>query len=79
MIGHERHHRVLGSRILGGHAVQNGMPWLRSVANRPLTLFSNVLMRAKLPEFHTGGCVATAVAFRLARMGLVRLPLSPKH
>ncbi len=45
---------VLGSRILGGHAVQNGMPWWRYVANRGLTLWSNLLMSAKLSEYHTG-------------------------
>lgn len=48
------YHCVLGSRILGGHAVQNGMPWWKYVANRALTLFSNVMMRAKLSEYHTG-------------------------
>ncbi len=127
---------VLGSRILGGHAVRNGMPWWRYVANRGLTFWSNLLMSAKLSEYHTGyrafsrdllaslpfdtnsddfvfdnqilaqilwrgdtiaevscptryfeeassinfarsvrygvGCVVTAVAFRLARVGLVR-------
>jgi glycosyltransferase involved in cell wall biosynthesis len=132
---------VLGSRILGGHAVQNGMPWWKYVANRALTLFANVLMRAKLSEYHTGyrgfarelleripfeqnsddfvfdnqvlaeilwlgetiaevscptryfdeassigfgrsvrygvGCVATALTFRLARLGLVRSSLFP--
>jgi glycosyltransferase involved in cell wall biosynthesis len=134
---------VLGSRILGGHAVRNGMPWWKYVANRALTLFSNVLMRAKLSEYHTGyrafardlleripfaansddfvfdnqvlaqilwvgetiaevscptkyfeeassigfrrsvrygiGCVATAVTFRLARLGLVRSRLFPRQ
>jgi glycosyltransferase involved in cell wall biosynthesis len=45
---------VLGSRILGGHAVRNGMPWWRYVANRALTFWSNLLMSAKLSEYHTG-------------------------
>jgi glycosyltransferase involved in cell wall biosynthesis len=45
---------VLGSRILGGQAVRNGMPWWKYVANRALTLFANVLMGAKLSEYHTG-------------------------
>ncbi|MCL4814000.1 MAG: glycosyltransferase family 2 protein [Vicinamibacteraceae bacterium] len=48
------YHCVLGSRILGGHAVRNGMPWWRYVSNRALTLFSNVVMGAKLSEYHTG-------------------------
>jgi glycosyltransferase involved in cell wall biosynthesis len=54
MIGSGLYHCVLGSRILGGHAVRNGMPWWKYVANRALTLFSNVVMRAKLSEYHTG-------------------------
>lgn len=54
MIGNGLYRCVLGSRILGGHAVDNGMPWWKYVANRALTLFSNVLMRAKLSEYHSG-------------------------
>ena len=45
---------VLGSRILGGHAREGGMPLWRYVANRFLTLAGNVLLGAKLSEFHTG-------------------------
>ena len=45
---------VLGSRILGGYAVRQGMPLWKYVANRFLTLFSNILMGAKLSEYHTG-------------------------
>ena len=142
MIGNGLYHCVLGSRILGGHAVRNGMPWWKYVSNRALTLFSNVLIRAKLSEYHTGyrafsrelleripleinsddfvfdnqmlaqilwldytiaevscptkyfaeassidfprsvryglGCVATAITFRLARMGLARSPVAPR-
>ena len=54
MIGNGLYQCVLGSRILGGHAVKNGMPWWKYLANRGLTLSSNVLMRAKLSEYHTG-------------------------
>jgi glycosyltransferase involved in cell wall biosynthesis len=54
MIGSGLYHCVLGSRILGGNAVANGMPWWKYVSNRGLTLFSNVLMGAKLSEYHTG-------------------------
>jgi glycosyltransferase involved in cell wall biosynthesis len=142
MIGNGLYQCVLGSRILGGNAVRNGMPWWKYVANRGLTFFSNVLMGAKLSEYHTGyralsrellemlplnansddfvfdnqmlaqilwlnhtiaevscptryfkeassidfrrsvkyglGCVATAIAFRLARLGIVRSPLFPR-
>lgn len=45
---------VLGSRILGGYALQNGMPLWKYVANRGLTLAGNLLMGAKLSEYHTG-------------------------
>lgn len=45
---------VLGSRILGGQARLGGMPVYKYVANRSLTLFQNLLLRAKLSEYHTG-------------------------
>ena len=45
---------VLGSRILGGYALQNGMPLWKYIANRALTLAGNLLMGAKLSEYHTG-------------------------
>ncbi len=48
------HPCVLGSRILGGHAVRGGMPWWRFVANRFLTLAENILLASQLSEFHTG-------------------------
>ncbi|MEN6376274.1 MAG: glycosyltransferase family 2 protein [Smithella sp.] len=54
MIGNGLYHCVLGSRILGGDAVKNGMPLWKYVANRFLTLVENVLLRAKLSEYHTG-------------------------
>jgi glycosyltransferase involved in cell wall biosynthesis len=45
---------VLGSRILGGHALRGGMPLWKYVANRALTFAENVLLGAKLSEYHTG-------------------------
>jgi glycosyltransferase involved in cell wall biosynthesis len=45
---------VLGSRILGGQAVKGGMPLYKYVGNRLLTLAQNLLMGAKLSEYHTG-------------------------
>jgi glycosyltransferase involved in cell wall biosynthesis len=54
MIGNGLYHCVLGSRILGGRAVKGGMPAWKYVANRSLTLFENVVMGAKLSEYHTG-------------------------
>jgi len=59
---------VLGSRILGGGALRGGMPWWKYVANRFLTFVENVLLSAKLSEYHTG--------YRaFARTLLERLPL----
>ena len=133
---------VIASRILGGRALAGGMPRWKYVANRLLTLAENVLVGAKLSEYHTGyrafsrrvletlpldgnsedfvfdnqmlvqtvwfgftvaevscptrynadassidfrrsvryglGCLATGLAFRLARWGLLRSPIFPR-
>lgn len=45
---------VLGSRILGKGALKGGMPLIKYVANRFLTLFQNILINQKLSEYHTG-------------------------
>ena len=45
---------VLGSRILGGHAMRGGMPGWKYLANRFLTATENILLGAKLSEYHTG-------------------------
>lgn len=45
---------VLASRILGGGALRGGMPWWKYVSNRLLTLVENLLLGAKLSEYHTG-------------------------
>jgi glycosyltransferase involved in cell wall biosynthesis len=45
---------VLGSRILGGQALKGGMPTYKYVSNRFLTMAQNILMGAKLSEYHTG-------------------------
>jgi glycosyltransferase involved in cell wall biosynthesis len=54
IIGNGLHPCVLGSRILGGYALKGGMPLWRYVSNRFLTLAENLLMGAKLSEYHTG-------------------------
>lgn len=54
MIGNELYHCVLGSRILGGYALRGGMPIWKYIANRFLTAAENVLLGAKLSEYHTG-------------------------
>ena len=59
---------VLGSRILGGSARRGGMPLYKYVFNRMLTLIQNLLISAKLSEYHTG--------YRaFSRDVLLRLPL----
>ena len=45
---------MLGSRILGGGALRGGMPVWKYLANRFLTFVENLLLGAKLSEYHTG-------------------------
>src|SRR5215470_40346 len=45
---------VLGSRIIGGRALQGGMPFYKYIFNRMLTAFQNLFLRVKLSEYHTG-------------------------
>ncbi|MDE3068143.1 MAG: glycosyltransferase family 2 protein [Verrucomicrobiota bacterium] len=54
IIANGLHPCVLGSRVLGGYALKGGMPVWRYASNRFLTLAENVLMGAKLSEYHTG-------------------------
>ncbi len=54
MIANGLHPCVLGSRILGGYALRGGMPWWKYLANRFLTAAQNLLIGAKLSEYHTG-------------------------
>ncbi|MBI9084509.1 MAG: glycosyltransferase family 2 protein [Desulfobacterales bacterium] len=54
LIGSGLYQCVLGSRILGGYALAGGMPVWKYVANRFLTLVENMLIGAKLSEYHTG-------------------------
>jgi hypothetical protein len=54
--------------FLGGGALRGGMPWWKYVSNRFLTLVENLLIGAKLSEYHTG--------YRaFSRQLLERLPL----
>jgi len=54
MIGNDLYHCVLASRILGGQALKGGMPLWKFIANRFLTFTENLLIGAKLSEYHTG-------------------------
>ncbi len=54
MVAYGVYDLALGSRILGGGAVQGGMPVYKYIFNRLLTLFENLMLGAKLSEYHTG-------------------------
>lgn len=54
IIGNDLHPCVLGSRILGGYALKGGMPLWKYISNRWLTFMENLLLGAKLSEYHTG-------------------------
>ncbi len=54
LVANGLYHCVLGSRILGGYALKGGMPVWKYIANRFLTLAENILIGAKLSEYHTG-------------------------
>lgn len=60
LMANDLYHVVLGSRILGKGALKGGMPWYKYIANRLLTLFQNIMMNAKLSEYHTGYRAFTA-------------------
>ncbi len=54
MVAFDVYDVVLGSRIIGGRALQGGMPVYKYVFNRMLTAFQNIFLRVKLSEYHTG-------------------------
>ena len=54
MIAYGVYDVVLGSRIIGGGALQGGMPLYKYIANRALTAFQNLFSGAKLSEYHSG-------------------------
>ncbi len=54
MVGSGLYDVVMASRILGGTALQGGMPLYKYIANRILTGFQNLCMGLKLSEYHTG-------------------------
>lgn len=45
---------VLGSRLMGAHPMEQGMPWWKYYANRFLTGLENWAFGLKLSEYHTG-------------------------
>jgi glycosyltransferase involved in cell wall biosynthesis len=54
MIANDIHPCILASRILGGYSLPGGMPGWKYIANRFLTFAENLLLGAKLSEYHTG-------------------------
>lgn len=45
---------VLGSRLMDGTALEQGMPWWKYFANRFLTRLENLVFGLDLSEYHTG-------------------------
>jgi len=45
---------MMASRILGKGALKGGMPMIKYIANRALTLIQNILLKQKLSEYHSG-------------------------
>jgi len=45
---------VLGSRLLGGQPMKQGMPWWKYISNRFLTGCENKVFGLSLAEYHTG-------------------------
>src|SRR5208337_4171149 len=54
MVAYDIYDVVLGSRIIGGRAMSGGMPLYKYISNRFLTAAENLLLGAKLSEYHTG-------------------------
>jgi glycosyltransferase involved in cell wall biosynthesis len=54
MVAYDVYDVVLGSRIIGGQALQGGMPLYKYISNRLLTAIENLFLGAKLSEYHTG-------------------------
>jgi glycosyltransferase involved in cell wall biosynthesis len=56
MVAYDVYDVILGSRIIGGHALalQGGMPLYKYISNRVLTAVENMFLRVKLSEYHTG-------------------------
>jgi glycosyltransferase involved in cell wall biosynthesis len=54
MVAYGEYDVALGSRILCGGARAGGMPRYKYVSNRALTAFENLLVGARLSEYHTG-------------------------
>ena len=54
MIANDVYPVSFASRILGKGALKGGMPMIKYIANRALTLIENIMLNQKLSEYHTG-------------------------
>ncbi|MCX6304964.1 MAG: glycosyltransferase family 2 protein [Bacteroidetes bacterium] len=54
LIAYDLYDVVLGSRILNGKPIKQGMPPYKYIANRALTLIQNFFFCIKLSEYHSG-------------------------
>ncbi len=59
---------VLGSRLLGGDVMKQGMPWWKFISNRFLTEVENSVFSLKLAEYHTGYRAYTRAALESVNM-----------
>lgn len=61
---------VLGSRLLGGHPMKQGMPWWKYISNRFLTKAENVVFGLHLAEYHTGYRAYRADALEMVNLDM---------
>ena len=54
MVASDVYDMAIASRILGSETLKGGMPLYKYVSNRILTFLQNLLLGAKLSEYHTG-------------------------
>jgi glycosyltransferase involved in cell wall biosynthesis len=59
---------VLGSRLLGGNVIKQGMPWWKFISNRFLTGIENKAFGLKLAEYHTGYRAYTRRALEMVNL-----------
>jgi hypothetical protein len=61
---------VLGSRLLGGNVMRQGMPWWKYISNRFLTGLENRVFRLTLSEYHTGYRAYSRDALEAVNVGM---------
>jgi glycosyltransferase involved in cell wall biosynthesis len=61
---------VLGSRLLGGNPMRQGMPWWKYISNRFLTGLENRVFGLHLSEYHTGYRAYTRAALESVNLAM---------